>query len=168
MAEEGNIVSENLGGNGADDQPQVGMISQYIKDLSVENPNSPACYGWEGNPVVDVQVNVGVQQVNEEVHEVAMKLVLKAEHDNGVQFNIELDYGTLFGLRNISDEQAHPFLFGEAPRLMFPFARRVVADAVRDAGFPPFVLEPIDFNALYVHQREQALAMAEAQPAGEA
>lgn len=168
MAEEGNIVSENLGGNGADDQPQIGMISQYVKDLSVENPNSPASYGWEGNPVVDVQVNISANRVNEEVHEVVLKLLLKAEHDNGVQFNIELDYGTLFGLRNITEEQAHPFLFGEAPRLMFPFARRVVADAVRDTGFPPFVLEPIDFNALYIHQREQAAAMAETQPAGEA
>ena len=115
-----------------------------------------------------MQVNISANRVNDEVHEVVLKLLLKAEHDNGVQFNIELDYGTLFGLRNITEEQAHPFLFGEAPRLMFPFARRVVADAVRDTGFPPFVLEPIDFNALYIHQREQAVAMAETQPAGEA
>ena len=104
----------------------------------------------------------------DEVHEVALRLAIKAETDNGVQFSVELDYGTLFGLRNVSEEQAHPFLFGEAPRLMFPFARRIVADAVRDAGYPPLVLEPIDFNALYIQQLSQAQQMAETQPAGEA
>ncbi|HPV68340.1 MAG TPA: protein-export chaperone SecB, partial [Sphingorhabdus lacus] len=105
---------------------------------------------------------------NDEIHEVGLKLAVKAESDQGVHFSVELEYGTLFGLRNVSDEQAHPFLFGEAPRLMFPFARRVVADAVRDAGYPPLVLEPIDFNALYVQQIAQAAQMAETQPAGEA
>jgi preprotein translocase subunit SecB len=85
-----------------------------------------------------------------------------------VQFSVELDYGTLFGLRNVDAEQAHPFLFGEAPRLMFPFARRVIADAIRDTGFPSFVMEPIDFNSLYIQQREQAAMMAEHEPAGEA
>ena len=172
MAEdEGNITSENLTaaeGNGADNGPQIGMLNQYIKDLSVENPNAPEGFGWEGQPQVDVQVNIQVNNVTDEVSEVVMTLGVKAAVDEGVQFNVELDFATLFGLRNIDDEQAHPFLFGEAPRLMFPFARRVIADAIRDAGFPPLVLEPIDFNQLYVQQREQAAQMAEEQPAGEA
>ena len=172
MAEdEGNITSENLSatdGNGADTGPQIGMLNQYIKDLSVENPNAPDSFGWESQPQVDVQVNIQVNNVTEEVSEVVMTLGVKASVDEGVQFNVELDFATLFGLRNIDDEQAHPFLFGEAPRLIFPFARRVVADAIRDAGFPPLVLEPIDFNQLYVQQREQAAQMAEEQPAGEA
>ena len=172
MAEdEGNITSENLTaaeGNGADNGPQIGMLNQYIKDLSVENPNAPEGFGWEGQPQVDVQVNIQVNNVTDEVSEVVMTLGVKAAVDEGVQFNVELDFATLFGLRNIDDEQAHPFLFGEAPRLMFPFARRVIADAIRDAGFPPLVLEPIDFNQLYVQQREQAAQMAEEQPVGEA
>ena len=172
MAEdEGNITSDNLTaaeGNGADNGPQIGMLNQYIKDLSVENPNAPDGFGWEGQPQVDVQVNIQVNNVTDEVSEVVMTLGVKAAVDEGVQFNVELDFATLFGLRNIDDEQAHPFLFGEAPRLMFPFARRVIADAIRDAGFPPLVLEPIDFNQLYVQQREQAAQMAEEQPAGEA
>ncbi len=166
--EEGIIVSENVKANGEDTAPAVGMLSQYIKDLSVENPQAPHSFQWEGTPQIDVQVNIQVNAVTEEVHEVALKIAVKAESDNGVHFSVELDYGTLFGLRNVSDDQAHPFLFGEAPRLMFPFARRVVADAVRDAGYPPLVLEPIDFNALYVQQIAQAQALAEEQPAGEA
>jgi len=169
MAEnDGNVTSENLSANGLDDGPQVGMLNQYIKDLSVENPNSPDSFSWEEQPQIDVQVNIQVNAVGEDIHEVAMTLAIKAEGDKGVQFNVELEYATLFGIRNVPEEQAHPFLFGEAPRLIFPFARRVVADAIRDAGYPPLVLEPIDFNALYAQQREQAENMAEQQPAGEA
>jgi preprotein translocase subunit SecB len=166
--EEGNIVSETLKANGEDTAPAVGMLSQYIRDLSVENPNAPSSYGWEGQPQIDVQVNIEVQPVSEEVNEVILKLGVKAVGDQGVHFNVELEYGTLFGLRNVEQHHAHQFLFGEAPRLMFPFARRVVADAVRDAGYPPLVLEPIDFNGLYMQQLAQAQATAEAQPAGEA
>jgi len=170
MAEEdGNVTAKDLGGNGADSGPQVGMLSQYVKDLSIENPNAPDSFGWDVQPNIDVQVNIQVNAVSDEVHEVVMSLAVKGESEgNGVQFNVELEYSTLFGIRNVPEEQAHPFLFGEAPRLIFPFARRVIADAVRDAGYPPLVLEPIDFNQLYLQQREQAEAMAEQQPAGEA
>lgn len=169
MAEdEGNIISETISANGEDTLPQVGMLNQYVKDLSVENPGAPQSYGWEGAPQIDVQVNIQVNNITDEVHEVAMKLSIKAVSDEGVQFGVELDYGTLFGIRNVPEDQAHPFLFGEAPRLMFPFARRVVSDAIRDAGYPPLVLDPIDFNALYVQQRQQAEEMAAQQPAGEA
>jgi preprotein translocase subunit SecB len=166
--EEGNIVSENLKANGVDTAPAVGMLSQYIKDLSVENPNAPHSYNWDGQPQIDVQVNIQVNAISEEVHEVALKLDIKAAGDDGVHFAVELDYASLFGLRNISDDQAHQFLFGEAPRLMFPFARRVIADAIRDAGYPPLLLDPIDFNALYLQQLAQAQEIAEATPAGEA
>jgi preprotein translocase subunit SecB len=166
--EEGNIISETVKANGEDTTPSIGMLSQYIKDLSVENPNAPQSYGWESAPQIDVQVNIQVNAVTEEVQEVTLTLATKATSDEGVRFNVELEYGTLFGLRNVAPEQAHQFLFGEAPRLMFPFARRVVADAVRDAGYPPLVLEPIDFNGLYMQQLAQAQATAEAQPAGEA
>ena len=165
---EGNVVSETLKANGEDNMPQIGMLSQYVKDMSVENPNSPASFAWDGAPQVDLQVQIAANSVGEEVHEVTMTLTAKAETDQGVQFSIQLDYATLFGMRNVTDEQAHPFLYGEAPRLMFPFARRIIADAVRDAGFPPLVLEPIDFNSLYIQQRAQAQAMAEGEPAGEA
>lgn len=169
MAEDtGNITSESLKANGEDTAPAIGMLSQYIKDLSVENPNAPQSYSWDSAPQIDVQVNIQVNPASEEVQEVTLTLSTKATSDEGVRFNVELEYATLFGLRNVPPEQAHQFLFGEAPRLMFPFARRVIADAIRDAGYPPLVLDPIDFNSLYLHQLAQAQATAEAEPAGTA
>jgi preprotein translocase subunit SecB len=166
--EEGNIISETLKANGEDTAPAVGMLSQYIKDMSVENPNAPTSFTWESQPQIDVQVNITVNAVNEEVHEVTLSLSTKATGDEGVRFGVELEYATLFGVRNVPAEQAHQFLYGEAPRLMFPFARRIISDATRDAGYPPLVLEPIDFNSLYLHQLAQAQATAEAEPAGTA
>lgn len=169
MAEdEGVIKSDKVSANGADNQPHVGLLFQYVKDLSVENPNSPASLNWNDQPQVDVQVNIQVQKVSEDVNEVEMILNVKAEGDQGVVYAVELSYAGLFGIRNVPEAQAHEFLFGEAPRLIFPFARRVISDATRDAGFPPLTLDPIDFNALYLQQRAKADELANQQPAGEA
>lgn len=155
--------------NGADTAPAIGLITQYVKDLSFENPNAPTVYQWEGQPNIDVQFNISAQSAAEDVHEVVLKISVKATHANGTCFAVELDYAALFGMRNVPDDQAHPFLFAEAPRLAFPFARRVLADAVRDGGFAPLLLDPIDFGALYL-QQAQALAKQEGvnAPAGNA
>jgi len=140
--------------NGADTAPAAGLISQYIKDLSFENPNAPAIYQSTNQPGIDVQFNIGANQVGDEVHEVTLKIDVRAEADGEVAFIVELAFAGLFGLRNIPAEHVQPFLLGEAPRLLFPFARRVLADAVRDGGFPPLLLEPIDFGQLYLQQIE--------------
>ena len=158
-----NMNAGDSNANGADDGPTVGVLSQYVKDLSVENPNAPESYNWTGQPQIDVQVNIQSNALNDEVHEVALKLNVKANGENGVSFIVELVYCGLFGLRNVPEDAAHPFLFAEAPRIIFPFARRILADAVRDAGYPPLMLEPIDFNQLYMQQRQQG----EAQPGGD-
>lgn len=170
MAEEnGNVTTPDPVANGADNQPQIGVISQYIKDLSVENPNAPDVYQWETQPQIDVQFNIGSNTVSDEVNEVELKIDVVAKADQGIAFQVELLYCGLFGLRNVTDEQAHPFLFAEAPRLLFPFARAIISDAVRDAGFQPLMLEPIDFTALYMQQREQQAAMETGeQPVGNA
>lgn len=162
MAEEdnGNVTTPESAANGADTQPQIGVLSQYVKDLSVENPNAPDVYQWEAQPQIDVQFNIGANEVSDEVHEVELKIEVTAKADQGVAFGVELLYCGLFGLRNVPDDQAHPFLFAEAPRLLFPFARAIVSDAVRDAGFQPLMLEPIDFTALYMQQREAQAAQA--------
>ncbi len=154
--------------NGADTTPTAGLISQYIKDLSVENPNSPDSYNWTQQPEIDVQVNIGSRPMSEEVHEVELKLVVAARTDEGVAFAVELAYCGLFGIRNLPEDAAHQFLFAEGPRIIFPFARRILADAVRDAGYPPLMLDPIDFHALYIQQRAAATELTETQPAGEA
>jgi len=152
--------------NGEDNLPQVGMIAQYVKDLSFENPNAPAVYQWQGQPRIDVQFNIGSQEVGDDVHEVALKMDVSAIAADKTAFRVELLYAGLFALKNIPADQLQPFLLAEAPRLLFPFARRVLSDAIRDGNFPPLLLEPIDFGALYMQQAEGQLQSAE--PAGQA
>lgn len=162
MADEGNIITDlgdtaNTGPrpNGADTQPAIGLISQYIKDLSVENPNAPRSYQWSGQPNIDVQFNINAQQIDGEVHEVALKVTVSAKADEGLIYIVDLDYCGLIGMRNVAPEQGHMFLYAEAPRILFPFARRIISDAVRDAGFAPMLLDPIDFQGLYLQQLQQ-------------
>jgi preprotein translocase subunit SecB len=155
--------------NGADNAPQIGLIAQYVKDLSFENPNSPAIFQSQAQPRIDVQINVGTVVVAEDVHEVAMKLEVRAVGDGEITaFAVELVYAGLFGVRNVPAEQLQPFLYGEAPRLLFPFARRIIAETVRDGNFPPMLLDPIDFGAMYMQQLQQAGDLASSEPAGQA
>lgn len=146
--------------NGADTAPAAGLISQYVKDLSFENPNAPAIYQNPTAPAIDVQFAIAAAQVGEDVHEIVLRIEVKAEADGQVAFLVDLSYAALFGLRNFPAEHVQAFLLGEAPRLVFPFARRVLADAIRDGGFPPLLLEPIDFTGLFMQQQEAAAAEA--------
>ena len=165
MADEGDILTDlnNAGatGNGADTQPAAGIITQYVKDLSVENPNSPDVYQWQDQPKMDVQFNIGADPVSQEVTEVTLKMNITATCEKGTLYIVELDYCGLVGIRNVPEDQAHAFMFAEAPRILFPFARRVVADAVRDAGFPPLMVDPVDFNGLYIQQLQAKRAQEE-------
>jgi len=147
-------------GNGNDGLPQVGILAQYVKDLSFENPNAPAVYQWQGQPQMDVQVNIGVSGVGQDVHEVVLKIEVEAKGDQGVAFRVETLYAGLFALRNIPEEQLQPFLLAEAPRLLFPFARQIISGAVTDGGFPPLLLDPIDFGGLYMQSAAQQQADA--------
>ena len=153
--------------NGADTAPQIALISQYVKDLSFENPNAPAVYQWPDQPQIDVQFNIGADKVGDEVLEVSLKIEVKAVAPQGTAFAVELLYAALFGMRNVPEDQVQPFMLAEAPRLIFPFARRVLADAIRDGGFPPLLLDPIDFGALYLQQAQQMETTA-GEPAGHA
>ena len=153
--------------NGEDTAPQVGVLSQYVKDFSFENPNAPAIYQSQTPPAIDVQFNIGSGKITDDVYEVVLKIEVRAQAETQVAFIVDLAYAGLFGLRNIPEDQMDPFLLGEAPRILFPFARRVLADAVRDGGFPPLMLEPIDFGGIYMAQRAETEAQL-AQPAGEA
>lgn len=171
MADEGNVITDlNLGpqGNGEDNQPAAGLISQYIKDLSVESPNAPQSFQWQDAPQVDIQFNIASRQIDPEVHEVELKLVVNSRGEAGVAYIVDLSYCGLIGMRNLEDAQAHAFLYAEAPRILFPFARRILADAVRDAGFPPLLLDPVDFNGLYVQQLAARADEGENAPAGNA
>lgn len=146
--------------NGEDTAPQVGMISQYVKDLSFENPNAPAVYQWQSQPQIEVQFNIGTNQLADDVYEVALRIEVIARADSNTAFAVDLLYAGLFAMRNLPAEQLQPFLLAEGPRLLFPFARRVVSDAIRDGGFPPLLLDPIDFGQLYMERAAQVQAEA--------
>src|SRR6478672_98211 len=147
----------NGGGNGADNgQPQVSILAQYVKDLSVENPSAPQVYSWQVQPQLDVQFNINIDAATEDTHEVALKFDISARSDNGVHFLVELTYAGLFAIRNVPQEAMSPFLLIEAPRLLFPFARQVISEAVSSTGFPPLMLDPIDFASAYMAQVEAA------------
>lgn len=159
------------GGNGSgepDSDVQVSILAQYIKDLSVENPSSPQVFQWQVQPTVDVQFHINVEKMADDIHEIILKIEVAARSDNGVHFVVDLSYAGLFGIRNVPDEALQPFLLIEAPRLIFPFARKIVADAVTDTGFPPLLLEPIDFASAYMAQvQAQQAASGEGNGSGE-
>jgi preprotein translocase subunit SecB len=138
------------------DLPQVAGLAQYIKDLSVENPSAPQVYQWQEQPQLDVQFNINVNKISDEVHEVVLKIDASARSQSGVHFVVDLSYGGLFALRNVPEEALAPFMLVEAPRLLFPFARQIIAAAVQDAGFPPLMLDPIDFAGIYQAQLQAA------------
>ena len=155
--------------NGADTAPAAGLLSQYVKDLSFENPNAPAIFQNPTAPAIDVQFNIGSAKVADEVYEVVLKIEVRATAESQAAFIVDLSYAGLFGIRNVPEGEAlDGFLLGEAPRLLFPFARRVLADAVRDGGFPPLMLEPIDFGGIYIQQRAMNESGLTGEVAGEA
>src|SRR3954452_15608227 len=154
------------GGNGsgqAGNEPQVSILAQYIKDLSVENPSSPQVFQWDVQPTLDVQFNINTEKLAEDAFEVSLKIDVSARSDNGVHFVVDLSYAGLFGLRNLPEEALPPFLLVEAPRLIFPFARQIIAEAVANTGFPPLLLDPIDFASAYIAQ----IQATQQQPGGE-
>jgi preprotein translocase subunit SecB len=162
----GDMQLDQQNGDGGN-LPQVGVIAQYVKDQSFENPSAPAVYQWQGQPKMDVQVNIGANAVGNDVHEVQLKMDVTASAEQGTAFRAELLYAGLFALRNIPQEQMQPFLLAEAPRILFPFARQIIAEMVTNGGFPPLLLDPIDFGGLYMQRAAQAQAEASGGQVGE-
>ena len=130
--------------------PQVRALGQYTKDFSFENPNAPRSLQQQtAQPQVNVQVNVNAKQLGPNDFEVELKFEGGAGQGADVLFQFDLTYCGVFQLIDIPEEQKHPVVMIECPRLLFPFARQIIADAVSHGGFPPFMLNPIDFGALY-------------------
>ena len=152
-------------GAGEAAQPQAATIAQYIKDFSAESPSAPQVFQWQGQPTLDVQFGIAGTKVGDDVQEVVLKIDVTAKSDSGTHFIIDLSYAGLFAFRNFPDEALAPFLLVEAPRLLFPFARQIVAETVQNLGFPPVLLDPIDFASAYVAQVEAQQA-AQGQPGG--
>jgi preprotein translocase subunit SecB len=152
------------GSDGNENAPQAATLAQYIKDLSVESPSAPLVFQWQDQPALDVGFNLNVEKVSDDVSEVMLKIEVKAQSQSGVHFLVDLTFAGLFGLRNFPDEAVAPFLLIEAPRLLFPFARQIVCESIQNMGFPPLLLEPIDFGAAYMAQME---AQQGGQPLGD-
>jgi preprotein translocase subunit SecB len=150
--------------NGNDAQPNNGVpalnaMVQYIKDFSFENPNAPRSLGPQSKaPNIAIQVNVNAKQVADADFEVEILLEGSAGEGADLLFKFELDYAGIFRLQNIAAADQHPVIMIECPRLLFPFARQIVADAVRNGGFPPLYIDPIDFASLYRQKMSEVAA----------
>jgi preprotein translocase subunit SecB len=131
--------------------PQLNVMAQYVKDFSFENPNAPASLGsfQQAQPAINIQINVQVNPLSATDFEVILKTDGKAERDGKLLFSFDLAFGGVFRIQNVPQENLHAVVMIECPRLLFPFSREIVAAAVRNGGFPPLLLDPIDFVALY-------------------
>lgn len=143
-------------------QPSLKILGQYLKDLSFENPNAPGSLApQQTQPDINISVNVNARNLGPNDFEVELHLDAKANNDGKVIFAAELLYAGIFRLENFPQNTLHPAVLIECPRILFPFARQVLADATRNGGFPPLMLDPIDFLAMYQQRmRQQAQATA--------
>jgi len=145
--------------------PTLNALAQYTKDLSFENPNAPRSLNPQQKPPqISIQVNVNARQLGESEFEVELKLEGDAKLDTETLFAFELSYAGIFRVRNIPQDQLHQVVMIECPRILFPFARQIVAEAVRNGGFPPLYIDPIDFVGLYRQKAAELQAQAAAQP----
>jgi preprotein translocase subunit SecB len=141
------------------------ILAQYVRDLSFENPKAPESLRIDGKPAIDMGVELNAQGRPDGLFEVDMKLSVKASTDQGAVFNIELLYGGLFQLNGVAQADIEPLLLIECPRYLFPFAREIISRASADGGFyPPFMMDPIDFVAIYMARQQQMAANGDAQP----
>jgi len=144
--------------------PSMNMIGQYIRDLSFENPGAPgSIMAGGGNPAFNVSISVAVKKQADEVYAVELTLNAKANREAVVLFNVELIYGGVFRLKNVPEATLSQLLMIECPRLIFPFARQVLASVTQQGGFPPLMMEPVDFAAIY-RQNLAALAAKQGTP----
>jgi len=147
-------------------QAQFRILAQYTKDFSFENPNAPNSISpQQQQPSINVQINVNPKQLSNTDFEVELKLEGKAEINASTLFAFDLTYAGVFHLQGIPQESVGPLVMIECPRLLFPFAREIIASAVVSGGFPPLLLDPIDFMALY---QQKAAQMQQQQPTAQA
>lgn len=143
--------------------PQIGVQSQYVKDLSFENPGAPgSLVAGEKAPEIQVNVEVQARPLQKDSYEVALHITASGKSGQTTLFMVDLTYGAVCRVIGVPDEALQPVLLVECPRMLFPFARRILSDATRDGGFPPLMLNPIDFMALYRQQQQSVAANSDA------
>lgn len=154
------------GGNGGEAaQPKLNILAQYVKDLSFESPGAPqSLRPRENAPGININVNVNANPIAENEFDVVLTLSAQAGEDKDVLFNVELIYGGVFRVEGFPQEHMLPMLFIECPRLLFPFARQVIAEATRNGGFPPLMIDPIDFGQMFQQKMAEEQAKAQGKP----
>jgi len=137
---------------------QAQVVGQFIRDLSFENPNVIRLLDGPGdNPNLKIEVNVNAEHTRDDLFQSAIDFKAHATNKDGTIYIMECVYGGLFKLQNVPQQALEPFLLINCPTILFPFLRRLVADITREGGFPPLLLDPIDFGSLYL-RRQQELA----------
>jgi preprotein translocase subunit SecB len=164
--------STNAGAAGGDGQgaeakpaPAVRIAGHFVRDLSFENVAAMAGTQAQGTPEINVTVNLDAGALNDGRYQVAMKINATAKVADSTRFIVELDYVGIFEIQNVAKEHLHPFLFIECPRQVLPYARRVISDVTRDGGYPPLMIENIDFAVLYRRRLEELRAQQQNVPA---
>jgi preprotein translocase subunit SecB len=167
MAEPADTGNGNAGQPPAGDaQVQVRVVGQYIKDLSFENPNVRKLIATPADqPSLRVEVNVNAAKVADKVFESAIQFKAEATNKAGVIYDLELVYAGMFQVENLPEPSLEPFLLINCPMLLFPFLRRLVADLTREGGYPPLLLDPIDFAGLFMKRQQELAAGGKPQPA---
>jgi preprotein translocase subunit SecB len=149
-----------FGGQDAAMQPAIRILAQYIRDLSFENPRAPeSLRGGTATPQIELAVELNAQGREGGVYEVELKLTAAARREGDPVFQLELVYAGLFQVVGVEAEDLEQVLMIECPRYLFPFARRTIADLSAEGGFPPLMLEPMDFAAIYLARKAQAQGM---------
>ena len=149
----------------AQQPPQINVMTQYIKDFSFENPRAPdSLIVGKKPPQIAIQINIDAKPITETDIEVILNLEGKADIDKEVLFSFELAFGGVFRILNIPKESMSPIVLIECPRLLFPFAREIIATTVRNGGFPPLLLEPVDFVSLYRQRMGEMQASGAVEP----
>ncbi|AGB69439.1 MULTISPECIES: protein-export chaperone SecB [Rhizobium] len=159
-------MANETNGNGAA-SPSLSILAQYTKDLSFENPGAPrSLQARENSPDININVNVNANPLSDSDFDVVLTLSAEAKDGERVLFHTELVYGGVFRVTGFPQEHMLPLLFIECPRLLFPFARQIIADVTRNGGFPPLMIDPIDFAQMFTQRmaEEQARAQVSAVP----
>jgi len=137
------------------DPPGIRILAQFVRDLSFENPRAPEALRGGAQPQIDLGVEMNARGREDGLFEVELKLSAKANRDDGALFVVELLYGGLFQITGVSPEDMEPVLLIECPRYLFPYARRIISDITSEGGFPPFLLDPIDFAGVYAARKAE-------------
>lgn len=146
--------------------PTLNILAQYIKDLSFENPGAPrSLQARDKAPAININVNVNANPLSETDFDIVLTLTAEAKDGDKVVFAAELVYGGVFRIAGFPQEHMLPLLFIECPRLLFPFARQIIADATRNGGFPPLMIDPIDFAQMFAQRMAEEKNRAQVSPA---